>query len=109
MDKKINNNVVGKKHILTNPSFPNYVKIDYSKNVEERLNNFEAVPFAFRLYAKNDFETQSADKVLHKIIDKLNTDLRSINTINDKAIVREFYLMSLEDVYELLEDIAIIS
>lgn len=112
MDKKINNNVVGKKHILTNPFFPNYVKIDYSKNVEERLNrlnNSEAVPFAFRLYAKNDVETQSADKVLHKIIDKLNADLRSIDTINDKIRVRKFYLISPEDAYELLEDIAIIS
>lgn len=109
---KKNNNVVGKKHILTNPFFPNYVKIDYSKNVEERLNrlnNSEAVPFAFRLYAKNDVETQSDDKVLHKIIDKLNADLRSIDTINDKVRVREFYLISPEDAYELLEDIAIIS
>lgn len=25
-------------YILTNPSFPDYVKIGYSKNVEERIN-----------------------------------------------------------------------
>ena len=84
----------------------------YSKNVQERinkLNNSEAVPFGFRLYATYDVETQSADKVLHKIIDKLNADLRSIDTINDKVKVREFYLISPEDAYELLEDIAIIS
>ena len=54
-------------------------------------------------------ETQSADKVLHKIIDKLNADLRSVDTINDKVRVREFYLITPEDAYELLEDIAIIS
>lgn len=47
--------------------------------------------------------------MLHKIIDKLNANLRSIDTINDKVRVREFYLISLEDAYELLEDIAIIS
>ncbi len=108
----MNDNIVGKIYILTNPSFPDYVKIGYSKNVEERLNrlnNSEAVPFAFRLYATYDVETQSADKVLHKIIDKLNADLRSIDTINDKVRVREFYLISPEDAYELLEDIAIIS
>ena len=35
--------------------------------------------------------------------------MRSIDTINDKVRVREFYLMSPEDTYELLEDIAIIS
>lgn len=105
-------NIVGSIYILTNPSFPDYVKIGYSKNVEERiskLNNSEAVPFGFRLYATYDVETQSADKVLHKIIDKLNADLRSIDTINDKVRVREFYLISPEDAYELLEDIAIIS
>jgi len=105
-------NIVGSIYILTNPSFPDYVKIGYSKNVQERinkLNNSEAVPFGFRLYATYDVETQSADKVLHKIIDKLNDDLRSIDTINDKVRVREFYLISSEDAYELLEDIAIIS
>lgn len=35
--------------------------------------------------------------------------MRSIDTINDKVRVREFYLISSEDAYELLEDIAIIS
>lgn len=105
-------NIVGSIYILTNPSFPDYVKIGYSKNVQERinkLNNSEAVPFGFRLYATYDVETQSADKVLHKIIDKLNADLRSVDTINNKVKVREFYLISSEDAYELLEDIAIIS
>lgn len=105
-------NIVGKIYILTNPSFPDYVKIGYSKNVEERLkrlNNLEAVPFGFRLYATYDVATQSADKILHKLIDKLNADLRSIDTINDKVRVREFYLISPVDSYELLEDIADIS
>lgn len=105
-------NFCGSIYILTNPSFKDYVKIGYSKNVQERiyrLNNSEAVPFAFRLYATYDVETQSADKILHKIIDKLNANLRSVDTVNDKVRVREFYLISPEDAYELLEDIAIIS
>lgn len=39
----------------------------------------------------------------------MNADLRSIDTINDKVRVRKFYLISPEDAYVLLEDIAIIS
>ena len=41
-------------YILTNPSFPQYVKIGYADNVESRLkqlNNSECIPFAFRIYA----------------------------------------------------------
>lgn len=105
-------NICGVIYILTNPSFPDYVKIGYSKNVEERinkLNNSEAVPFGFRLYATYDVETQSADKILHKIIDKLNSNLRSVDNIDDKQRVREFYLMTPDDAYQLLHDIALIS
>ena len=41
-------------YILTNPSFPDYVKIGYSDNVEARLRQLkstECTPFAFRVYA----------------------------------------------------------
>ena len=37
-------------YILTNPSFPEYIKIGYADDVELRvkqLNNSEAVPFSF--------------------------------------------------------------
>ena len=37
------NNICGSIYILTNPSFPDYVKIGYSKNVEElenRINEY---------------------------------------------------------------------
>lgn len=44
-------------YILTNPSFPDYVKIGYAKDLEKRmkqLNRSETIPFAFRalLYMK---------------------------------------------------------
>lgn len=41
-------------YILTNPSFPDYVKIGYADDVQKRLkelNRSECIPFAFRLYA----------------------------------------------------------
>ena len=39
-------------YILTNPSFPDYVKIGYADDVQKRqkeLNRSECLPFAFRL------------------------------------------------------------
>jgi len=50
-------------YILTNPSFPQYVKIGYADNVESRLkqlNNSECIPFAFRIYAT--YEVQEPNK-----------------------------------------------
>ena len=104
--------VCGSIYILTNPSFKEWVKIGYSKNVQERLNKLndsEAVPYAFRLFATYDVEVQSADKILHNIIDKLNSSLRSIDNLGDKRRVREFYSLSPDDAYQLLYDIAMIS
>ena len=42
-------------YILTNPSFPEYVKIGYADDINKRLsqlNRSECIPFAFRVYAK---------------------------------------------------------
>lgn len=41
-------------YIMTNSSFPDYVKIGYADDVQKRLkelNRSECIPFAFRLYA----------------------------------------------------------
>ena len=51
---------IGYIYILTNPSFPQYVKIGYADDVEKRLaqlNRSECIPFAFRIYAT--YEVQS--------------------------------------------------
>ena len=96
-------------YILTNPSFPDYVKIGYAKNVQQRvdeLNASTAVPFAFRIYATYEVDSELSDKKLHSILDKLNPELRSKENINGKTRVREFYAMSPEDAYSILEAIA---
>lgn len=103
---------VGVIYILTNPSFPNYVKIGYAHNIEARLkqlNRSETIPFAFRVYAVYAVESELTDKELHKLIDKLNPDLRTIENFDGKERVKEFYAMSPEDAYGLLESIARIS
>lgn len=99
-------------YILTNPSFPDYIKIGYAQNIEQRLrqlNRSETIPFAFRVYAIYEVESKLTDKELHKLIDTLNPDLRTIETFDGKERVKEFYAMSAEDAYSLLECIAKIS
>ncbi len=99
-------------YILTNPSFPEYVKIGYATNLESRLkqlNRSETIPYAFRAYAIYEVEKALTDKELHKLIDKLNPELRTIDNFDGKARVKEFYAMSAEDAYGLLECIAKIS
>lgn len=99
-------------YILTNPSFPEYVKIDYAKNMEERLrqlNRSESVPFAFRAYAVYEVDTNLRDKELHRLIDHLNPDIRAIEKFDGRTRTKEFYAMSKEQAYELLECIAKIS
>lgn len=96
-------------YIFTNPSFPEYVKIGYATDVKQRLeelNRSTAVPFAFRVYATYQVDSNLSDKKLHSILDKLNPELRSTEEINGKKRIREFYAMSPEDAYSILEAIA---
>lgn len=96
-------------YILTNPSFKDYVKIGYADDIEKRLaqlNRSECVPFAFRVYATYEVDSRLSDLQVHRIIDRLNPDLRSIEEFEGKKRVREFYAMSPEDAYSLFEAIA---
>lgn len=99
-------------YILTNPSFPDYIKIGYAADLEKRLrqlNRSETIPFAFRAYAIYEVESNLTDVVFHDLIDRLNPDIRSIETFDGRERKREFYAMSPEDAYGLLECIAKIS
>lgn len=102
-------NKTGFIYILTNPSFPQYVKIGYATDVKQRLdelNRSTAVPFAFRVYATYEVDSALSDKKLHSILDKLNPELRSTEEVDGKRRIREFYAMSPEDAYSILEAIA---
>lgn len=95
-------------YILTNPSFPEYVKIGYADDIDKRLrqlNRSECIPFAFRIYATYEVSSRLSDLKIHSIIDKLNPNLRSVESFNGKQRIREFYAMSPEDAYSILEAI----
>lgn len=99
-------------YVLTNPSFPEYVKIGYADNLERRLkqlNKSECLPFAFRAYCVYEVESRLRDNDVHNLIDKLNPDLRAIETFDGKPRIREFYNITAEDAYEILYSIASIS
>lgn len=99
-------------YILTNPSFKEYIKIGYAADIEKRLkqlNRSETIPYAFRVYAVYETTNKLTDKELHSIIDTLNPDLRTIETFDGKTRTKEFYAMSPEDGYAILESIAKIS
>ncbi len=72
----------------------------------KQLNRSECIPFAFRVYATYEVDSRLSDKKIHSIIDKLNPNLRSIETFEGKERKREFYAMSPEDAYSILEAIA---
>ena len=91
-------------YIMTNPALKDMVKIGYATNVEQRRQQLSttALPYEYEVYATYETSGNLEDKKLHKLIDKLNPELR----INKN---REFFFMTPEDAYELLESIAIIS
>ncbi len=96
-------------YILTNPSFPEYVKIGYADDIDRRLadlNRTECTPLAFRVYATYAVNARLTDLKIHEMIDRINPDLRSIDTVNGKKRVREFYAMSAEDAYLMFEAMA---
>ena len=91
-------------YIMTNPALQNMVKIGYATNVEQRRQQLSttALPYEYEVYATYETQGNLEDKKLHKLIDNLNPDLRVSKN-------REFFVMTPEDAYELLEAIAIIS
>lgn len=91
-------------YIMTNPSLQNMVKIGYATDVETRRKQLSttALPYDYEVYATYETSGKLEDKKLHKLIDNLNPDLRVSKN-------REFFIMSAEEAYELLETIATIS
>ena len=91
-------------YIMTNPCLKDMVKIGYTTNVEKRRKELSttALPYEYEIFATYETSGNLEDKKLHKLIDNLNPDLRVSKN-------REFFVMSAEDAYELLESIAAIS
>ena len=91
-------------YIMTNPALKDMVKIGFAKDVEARRRQLSttALPYEYEVYATYETQGNLEDKKLHKMIDNLNKDLRVSKN-------REFFIMSPQEAYDLLEAIATIS
>ena len=91
-------------YIMTNPALKDMVKIGYASDVELRRKQLSttALPYEYEVYATYETSGNLEDKKLHKMIDNLNPDLRVTSN-------REFFVMSPQEAYDLLEAIAVIS
>ena len=91
-------------YIMINPALKDMVKIGYATDVEARRKQLSttALPYEYEIYATYETDGNLEDKKLHKMIDNLNPDLRVSSN-------REFFIMTPQEAYELLEAIATIS
>lgn len=91
-------------YIMNNPALKDMVKIGYATDVETRRKQLSttALPYEYEVYATYETSGNLEDKKLHKMIDNLNPDLRVSSN-------REFFIMTPDEAYELLEAIATIS
>lgn len=108
----MNKEKAGVIYILTNPSFPEYVKIGYANDLKKRLkelNRSECIPYAFRVYAVYEVNERLQDVAIHNMIDGINPNLRAIETFDGKKRKKEFYAMTADDAYAILKTIATIS
>ena len=95
---------MGYIYIMTNPALKDMVKIGYAADVEMRRKQLSttALPYEYEVYATYETSGNLEDKKLHKMIDSLNPDLRVTSN-------REFFVMTPQDAFDLLDAIATIS
>lgn len=89
-------------YILMNPTFPQLVKIGYTKNLPKRMHEFNVqanMPEDFHCYAIYYCHDGMTDLKVHNIIDSLDSSLR----LNRK---REFYKISPRRAYDILKKIS---
>ena len=94
-------------YVLTNESFhkANWIKIGYAEDVDKRVKELSntSVPLKYEVYCTYEIPkvngTKDPDKLVHKLIQKLNPSLRISSN-------REFFEIDPWDAYDMLSAIA---
>ena len=91
-------------YIMVNPGWRDKVKIGYADDLEKRRRDFSGTGFPdpSHVYAAYGVSERLEDKEIHALIDGLNPDLRYASN-------KEFYVMTPEHAYSILERIAKVS
>lgn len=99
-------------YIVTNKAQPNMIKIGFTKDLPKRIrefNRYETSAEPYLAYAAYETDLNRADEILHDLIDVLNPNLRVISEFDGQRRKREFYRITPEEAYRLLECVAKIS
>jgi len=93
-------------YVLTNPSFPKFVKIGYTQDVESRLKSLNtAVPYRFKIYALFEVNQKDLDKKIHGVIDSVQKDYRAHEFIEGKEYKSEFYALEPDHACEIISKV----
>jgi hypothetical protein len=105
--------MMGFVYILKNPSFgDDWVKIgqtnqDDVENRVNQLNQSEATPFAFRIFATYEVDDPlKVEREIHGLFDEIHYELRARETVNGRNRVREFFHISPESAFRIFNRIA---
>lgn len=103
----------GLVYILTNPCLDGWVKIGMTKknDVQERLKELNRppnIPLSYQCYATYEVENPyDVEQSVHRLIDKVDLSLHARETLsNGKVRQREFFRLSPEVAYGILEEVA---
>ena len=99
-------------YILTNPSLQGWLKIGFTAkdDIHQRLmdlNNSEAIPLDFRVYALLYCEdAHKAEQNIHTLFDAINPEIHAIEArSNGKFRKKEFFQIAPDKAYEVMESI----
>ena len=104
---------MGFVYILKNPSFGDeWVKIGRTNQDDimirvNQLNNSEATPFGFRIYATYEVEDEKTmEREIHNLIDEIHYELRAREIIYGHPRTKEFFNVTPEKAYNIFKSIA---